>query len=153
MDVVYSVSVIEHMPRATWEGILARCRRWLAKNGRLVLTIDLIPGTKSLWNYAEGKVVEPVDIHGNIDDFVRCLNKQGFKLEELFIQQQVPQIAHRPSLCELRRQVEPRGRKNWTFQPAKGRHLRFILDYAGKRRPGPFCLAHSAYAGWRDFPS
>jgi len=90
VDVVYSVSVIEHMPRATWEGILARCRQWLAKNGRLVLTIDLVPGTKSLWNYAEGKVVEPVDIHGNIDDFVRCLNKQGFKLEELFIQQQVP---------------------------------------------------------------
>jgi len=66
------------------------CRRWLARNGRLVLTIDLIPGTKSLWNYAEGRVVEPVAAHGNVDDFVRCLRDLGFTLEELLIQQQVP---------------------------------------------------------------
>jgi hypothetical protein len=84
------VSVIEHMPRATWEAILGRCRRWLGKNGRLVLTIDLIPGTESLWNYSEGKVVEPVNVHGNIGDLVRCLDGLGFTPVESFVCEQVP---------------------------------------------------------------
>jgi 2-polyprenyl-3-methyl-5-hydroxy-6-metoxy-1,4-benzoquinol methylase len=89
-DVVYSVSVIEHMPRATWEGILARCRRWLAAKGRLVLTIDLIPGTESLWNYSEGQVVEPVAVHGSVTDFVQCLTNLGFTPTEVSIQEKVP---------------------------------------------------------------
>jgi 2-polyprenyl-3-methyl-5-hydroxy-6-metoxy-1,4-benzoquinol methylase len=90
LDLVYSVSVIEHMPRATWEAILARCRRWLAKNGRLVLTIDLIPGTESLWNYSEGKVVEPVSVHGEIADLVRFLDSLGFTPLESCVFEQVP---------------------------------------------------------------
>jgi 2-polyprenyl-3-methyl-5-hydroxy-6-metoxy-1,4-benzoquinol methylase len=90
LDLVYSVSVIEHMPRATWEAVLARCRRWLARNGRLVLTIDLIPGTESLWNFAEGKVVEPVEVHGSINDFMNCLQKLGFTPLEILVQKEVP---------------------------------------------------------------
>jgi 2-polyprenyl-3-methyl-5-hydroxy-6-metoxy-1,4-benzoquinol methylase len=90
LDAIYSVSVIEHMPRATWEAILARCRRWLPKNGRLVLTIDLIPGTESLWNYSEGNVVEPVSVHGNIGDLIRCLDGLGFTPLESFVSEKVP---------------------------------------------------------------
>jgi flagellar assembly factor FliW/2-polyprenyl-3-methyl-5-hydroxy-6-metoxy-1,4-benzoquinol methylase len=90
LDVVYSVSVIEHMPRATWEAVLGRCRSWLAGNGRLLLTIDLIPGTDSLWNYSEGQVVEPVEVHGNVTDFVNCLRSLGFRVTETFTQRQVP---------------------------------------------------------------
>jgi len=90
LDVVYSVSVIEHMPRAIWEALLARCRRWLARDSRLVLTIDLIPGTESLWNYSEGVVVEPVEVHGNVSDFVGCLRKHGFTPREISIQRHVP---------------------------------------------------------------
>ncbi len=90
LDVVYSVSVIEHMPRATWEAILTRCRRWLAKNGRLILTIDLIPGTESLWNYAEGLEVEPVAVHGTVTDLIRCLDGLGFTPSESVILGDVP---------------------------------------------------------------
>jgi len=90
LDVIYSVSVLEHMPRVTWEAILARCRQWLAKNGRLVLTIDLIPGTDSLWNYCEGKVVEPVEVHGNIRDLIGCLDRLGFAPSESFVLEEVP---------------------------------------------------------------
>ncbi len=89
-DVVYSVSVIEHMPRATWEAILTRCRSWLPKNGRLILTIDLIPGTESLWNYAEGVEVEPVSVHGNVADLINCLDGLGFSPSESVILSQVP---------------------------------------------------------------
>lgn len=89
-DVVYSVSVIEHMPRAVWEAMLDRCRGWLARNGRLVLTIDLIPGTQLLWNYSEGVAVEPVEVHGNVDDFVSCLRKLDFTPTEISIRRQVP---------------------------------------------------------------
>ena len=57
-DAVYSVSVIEHMPRAHWITLLTRCRQWLVDGGRLILTLDLIPGTDLLWNYSEGREVD-----------------------------------------------------------------------------------------------
>jgi 2-polyprenyl-3-methyl-5-hydroxy-6-metoxy-1,4-benzoquinol methylase len=91
LDVVYSVSVIEHMPRATWQAILARCRRWLGRNGRLLLTIDLIPGTQWLWNYSEGREVEPPARHGDITAFAGHLGRLGFTPIEAFIWQGVPQ--------------------------------------------------------------
>jgi len=90
LDVVYSVSVIEHMPRATREAVLTRCRDWLGKKGRLVLTIDLIPGTESLWNYSEGVEVEPVGVHGSVTDMIHFLGGLGFTPTESLILEQVP---------------------------------------------------------------
>jgi SAM-dependent methyltransferase len=91
LDAVYSVSVIEHMPRATWEGILERCRSWLKHLGRLVLTIDLIPDTDFLWNYAEGRLVEPPEAHGNITSFMDRLKALGFAPLETFVRRKIPQ--------------------------------------------------------------
>jgi 2-polyprenyl-3-methyl-5-hydroxy-6-metoxy-1,4-benzoquinol methylase len=90
LDAVYSVSVFEHLPRATWEAMLACCRRWLVKKGRLLLTIDLIPGTQNLWNYSEGREVEPPGVHGNITDFLNHLRAVGFTTSESFTRQSIP---------------------------------------------------------------
>ena len=77
LDVVYSVSVIEHLPRTAREAMLARCRQWLGPGGRLLLTIDLIPGTQNLWNFSEGREVEPPSVHGNVTDFVKSSPARG----------------------------------------------------------------------------
>jgi 2-polyprenyl-3-methyl-5-hydroxy-6-metoxy-1,4-benzoquinol methylase len=90
LNAVYSVSVIEHMPRATWEALLARSRRWLVQGGRLILTIDLIPGTQLLWNYSEGQEVEPTDVHGDVGAFAAELGRVGFAPIDAFIWQNVP---------------------------------------------------------------
>jgi 2-polyprenyl-3-methyl-5-hydroxy-6-metoxy-1,4-benzoquinol methylase len=90
VDVVYSVSVIEHMPRATWQALLMQCRQWLRDNGRLLLTIDLIPGTQFLWNYSEGQEVEPPGVHGDIDAFAAQLGIAGFQPIDAFVWKDVP---------------------------------------------------------------
>lgn len=90
VDIVYSVSVIEHMPRATWQALLVRCRQWLRDSGRLLLTIDLIPGTQFLWNYSEGQEVEPPVVHGDIDAFAAQLGIAGFQPVDAFVWKDVP---------------------------------------------------------------
>ncbi len=89
-DVIYSVSVIEHMPRETWEATLGRCREWLGVDGRLLLTADLIPGTELLWNYAEGREVEPPHVHGDTEALISWLERLGFTLSERFFRREVP---------------------------------------------------------------
>lgn len=89
LDAIYSVSVIEHMPRAHWEALLARCRDWLVRDGHLVLTLDLIPGTDLLWNYAEGREVEPPGVHGDIPAFLARLDHVGFRVLDTVVQYDV----------------------------------------------------------------
>ncbi len=82
VDAVYSICVLTHMPRATREDTLWRCHGWLRSGGRLLLTIDLIPATDFLWNRSEGKEVEPLLVHGTIDELLRQLTSAGFQLNE-----------------------------------------------------------------------
>src|SRR5581483_11685223 len=91
VDVIYSVSVVEHMPRAVWERLLERCRAWLPDGGRLLLTIDLIPGTHQLWNFSEGREVESASAHGNVSDFLQRLRDLDFTISETLIKERIPQ--------------------------------------------------------------
>jgi len=95
-DVIYSVSVIQHMPRKTWEATLRRCPEWLGGKGRLLLTADLIPWTELLWNDAEGREVEPPGVHGDTGALIGWLEGLGFTLSEWFIRREVPKT--RPDL-------------------------------------------------------
>ncbi len=90
-DVVYSVSVFEHLPRSVWELALERSRSWLASGGRLLLTIDLVPETEFLWNLSEGVEVEPVAEHGSVDDLAQSIERLGFDIHERTIMRQVPE--------------------------------------------------------------
>jgi cyclopropane fatty-acyl-phospholipid synthase-like methyltransferase len=81
-DAIYSVEMIAHMPRAVREDTLRRCRHWLRPGGILLLTIDIIPSSDFLWNRSEGLEVEPPIRHGVMDDVLRHLMTQGFKVNE-----------------------------------------------------------------------
>jgi 2-polyprenyl-3-methyl-5-hydroxy-6-metoxy-1,4-benzoquinol methylase len=82
-DVIYSVSVIEHMPRKTREQFIKWVTKWLKPGGRLILTLDLIPGSDFLWNFSEGVEVENKLQHGNIEDLLGTL-KSNHLLERDF---------------------------------------------------------------------
>jgi 2-polyprenyl-3-methyl-5-hydroxy-6-metoxy-1,4-benzoquinol methylase len=89
-DAIYSISVLEHMPRRVWERTLEQLPRWLKPNGYLFLTLDLIPGTYALWNKSEGRVVDPPENHGGLKDITERLTALGFAYEELSAKQNIP---------------------------------------------------------------
>jgi SAM-dependent methyltransferase len=91
VDVVYSISVVEHMPHRVWEATLDAAARWLKPGGRLLLTLDLVPGTDLLWNYAEGRIVEPHEIHGDRAAIARRLDALGFDVAEAQVLRAIPQ--------------------------------------------------------------
>jgi len=72
-DVIYSVSVIAHMPRLVREGALQRCRVIIQPGGVL-----LIPATDGPWTLSEGREVEPPAQHGTTDDILQQLGLSGF---------------------------------------------------------------------------
>lgn len=80
-DIIYSVSVVEHVPAIDRRKIWDRLRRLLKKQGILLLTLDLIPGTDNLWNYAAGMLVEDIKQHGNLRLALDELASSGFTLD------------------------------------------------------------------------
>ncbi len=76
-DVIYSVSVIEHMPRKIREQFIKWVAKWLKPGGRLILTLDLISGSEFLWNFSEGIEVEKASQHGNLDGFRDTLKRNN----------------------------------------------------------------------------
>ncbi len=89
-DVIYSVSVIEHVPgdvRRLWIDNFAR---QLTPGGVLLLTVDLVPGTDTLWNLSEGRVVEPQEAHGEFSTLLDELQKAGFEIAFTGVQRAIP---------------------------------------------------------------
>jgi 2-polyprenyl-3-methyl-5-hydroxy-6-metoxy-1,4-benzoquinol methylase len=89
-EVIYSISVVEHMPRTIWEKTLELAASWLKPDGHLILTIDLMPGTDWLWNLAAGKVVEEKEVHGDIAAFIASIQNLGLYVVEKEIARNVP---------------------------------------------------------------
>lgn len=81
-DLIYSVSVIEHIPADARRAVLAAMRDNLAPGGRLLLTLDLIPGTDRLWDLSEGVRVDEGADHGSIDALMAELAALGFTITE-----------------------------------------------------------------------
>lgn len=88
-DVVYSVSVVEHMPRPVWERTVELAAGWLKPGGLLVLTVDMIPQSMDLWNMSEGRLVD-AENHGTIESLGRKMQQAGLTLEEAFIRRNIP---------------------------------------------------------------
>jgi 2-polyprenyl-3-methyl-5-hydroxy-6-metoxy-1,4-benzoquinol methylase len=89
-DAVYSVSVIEHMPRKVWERAIALMASWIEPGGLLLLTLDLTPGTNALWNMSEGKVVDREEAHGVLGDIADTLRGFNLEVENLVVEQKIP---------------------------------------------------------------
>jgi len=89
-DLIYSVSVVEHMPRKTWEQVLQWAAKWLKPGGRFILTLDLIPRTDALWNFVEGQEVEKTAQHGTLTDFRASLKRNGLLEKDFKIMREIP---------------------------------------------------------------
>lgn len=89
-DIVYSVSVIEHMPAEIRRGVVHKIGRILKPGGRLVLTLDLVPNTRKLWNFNRGKPVENIELHGTLDDFIEELSESKIDIKELRVMTALP---------------------------------------------------------------
>lgn len=88
-DSIYSISVIEHMPKKIRRNVLKKTATLLKKNGSLLLTIDLVPNTNDLWNFSEDKEVEPISVHGTTQTFKKELASLGFKIEKEHIKRNI----------------------------------------------------------------
>jgi 2-polyprenyl-3-methyl-5-hydroxy-6-metoxy-1,4-benzoquinol methylase len=88
-DFIYSISVIEHIPRKNRIKILRKAANLLKKNGVLLLTIDIIPNTNSIWNLSEDKEVDTIEEHGTISSLGNELNSNGFEILEDFVQRSI----------------------------------------------------------------
>ena len=68
-DIIYSVSVIEHLATPVRQAWLRRAIVLLRPGGHLLLTVDLAAPGEELWPFAEGRVVRPD--HGTLTDLCR----------------------------------------------------------------------------------
>jgi SAM-dependent methyltransferase len=89
-NVIYSVSVIEHMPAIIRRNMLKALGRVAADHCDLLFTIDLFGVSMDLWNHDRGKMVESRDVHGNLNDLISELAHEGFVLHYLEILRRAP---------------------------------------------------------------
>ena len=89
LNVIYSISVIEHMPKTVRRQVLERASLWLKPGGRLLLTLDLVPQTDDLWNRAEGKIVDEQG-HGKMGDVLEELASNRFHVDDIAYFRKIP---------------------------------------------------------------
>ena len=90
VDIIYSISVIEHMPATVRRDAIETSGRALRRDGKLVLTLDLVPGSNALWNRNLGKEVESPDAHGDLCSLIDELRQAGFGIEYLDLKRSLP---------------------------------------------------------------
>jgi len=81
-DIIYSVSVLEHMPAVVRRATIANIAKWLAPGGRILLSFDLIPQTDELWPLSQGKIVDRDGEHGRLSDVLSELTAAGLRIVE-----------------------------------------------------------------------
>ncbi len=89
-DAIYSVSVIEHVPLITRSKWLSGFTNQLKPGGLLLLTVDLVRGTDSLWNLCEGKQVEEPAQHGKFSTLCDELIAAGYEIVSTDVRREVP---------------------------------------------------------------
>lgn len=78
-DVIYSISVIEHMPADIRRAMVKKFAELGAAQCDVLLTVDLYGQSMDLWNRNEGVVVEPRgQVHGTLHDLIAELEHEGF---------------------------------------------------------------------------
>ena len=70
LGVAVSVSVIEHIPAQIRREGITNLARALEMGGLMVFTVDLVKGTRKLWNRVLDIEVEPLEIHGSVEDMI-----------------------------------------------------------------------------------
>lgn len=84
-DVIYSISVIEHMPAEIRRKMVGVFGEVAAPNADVLLTIDLYGASMDLWNHDRGEPVEPRETHGSLRDVTAEFEALGFETRYLEI--------------------------------------------------------------------
>jgi hypothetical protein len=79
-DGAYSISVIEHVPATVRRNLLADIAARTRVGGLVVLTIDLVRGGDALWNLNLEVEVEPLAVHGTLQDVIEECAAVGLDL-------------------------------------------------------------------------
>lgn len=82
LGLIVSVSVVEHLKAETRRLALQRIAAALEPGGYAILTVDLLPGSRNLWNRVVDEI-EPVEAHGTLDEFLAEAAAAGLWLERL----------------------------------------------------------------------
>lgn len=90
LDCLYSVSVIEHLHSEIRRILWSRIWEWLKPGGDLLLTVDLEPNTRALWNFEQGQLVEEQGAHGDCECLITELRRSGFFLVDITIERNYP---------------------------------------------------------------
>ncbi len=89
-DVLYSISVIEHLASKDRGAWMSRFAEHLRPSGRLLLTVDLVPWSDALWPYREGVLVEEAESHGSLHTLVEQLQSFGFAISSVVAKTHLP---------------------------------------------------------------
>jgi 2-polyprenyl-3-methyl-5-hydroxy-6-metoxy-1,4-benzoquinol methylase len=87
-DIIYSVSVIEHLATPVRQAWLRRAAALLRPGGHLLLTVDLAAPGEDLWPFAEGRVVEAD--HGSLTDLCGEAAAAGLTVDSVEIVRALP---------------------------------------------------------------
>jgi 2-polyprenyl-3-methyl-5-hydroxy-6-metoxy-1,4-benzoquinol methylase len=82
-DVIYSVSVLEHLPAAIRREILNKLEQWLLPGGKVLVTLDLVPNSNEIWNMSEGNIAEEPSQHGNLSGLVKEIIAAGLNADRI----------------------------------------------------------------------
>jgi len=88
-DAIYSVSVIEHMRANVRRNVLNKLPGWLAPGGRVLVSLDLTPGTDDLWPLSEGEVVDRKQPHGTLHDVTAEMQQAGLRIVEVAVRRAI----------------------------------------------------------------
>lgn len=86
LDAAYSVSVLEHLPRAERIEFWDVARSCLKVAAPLLVTLDLVPGTDRLWNLDQGRPVEDEVVHGDVETVRDELVAAGFAVGDVVVE-------------------------------------------------------------------
>ena len=80
LGVAVSVSVIEHIPAKVRRAGLRALSDALEDGGVLILTVDLVRGSRQLWNRVLDIEVEDLKVHGTVEDLIAEAGSCGLNL-------------------------------------------------------------------------
>jgi 2-polyprenyl-3-methyl-5-hydroxy-6-metoxy-1,4-benzoquinol methylase len=106
-DIIYSVSVIEHLATPIRQAWLRRAAALLRPGGHLLLTVDLAAPGEDLWPFAEGRVVEAD--HGALTDLCREATAAGLTVDSVEVVRALPATRVDVALIAARRPGTPGG--------------------------------------------
>lgn len=102
-DIIYSVSVIEHMPAIERRKIITKMANCLKTGGKILLSIDLIPKTDELWLLSEEVIVDPTAPHGSLQDVLNELENNGLTIIECTTSRNIPNSRTDVSFIEVQK--------------------------------------------------